>query len=109
MATLTAYGASPRCGMGTNGDGITKSGTRVVEGWTLACDPEVLPLGSLVLIDGLEGWGRDGEMMCVDIGSKVKGIHIDVYLDDEDDPTCERHRDFGRQRRRIEVLHVPKP
>lgn len=60
------------------GYGITASGEAVQEGRTLAVDPEVIPLGSDVLIrwsDGSYEW-----RVATDTG--VKGQRIDVYLPD---------------------------
>lgn len=79
--TLTAYTA----GVSSTGKtkehaqyGITYSGTRVTEGRTISVDPKVVPMGWWVYIDGL------GLRRAEDIGSAVKGKHIDVYYEDQD-------------------------
>lgn len=76
--TLTAYTA----GVASTGKstehpqyGITSTGTRVMEGRTIAVDPKVVPLGWWVYIDGL------GFRRAEDTGSAVKGNVIDVYFD----------------------------
>ncbi|MEB3102398.1 G5 domain-containing protein [Ferviditalea candida] len=55
--------------------GITYTGTRVQEGRTIAVDPNVIPLGWWVYIDGI------GFRRAEDIGSGVKGKWIDIYYD----------------------------
>jgi uncharacterized protein YabE (DUF348 family)/3D (Asp-Asp-Asp) domain-containing protein len=78
--TLTAYSsglASTGKSVGDPHYGITKSGTRVMEGRTIAVDPKVIPLGWWVYIDGL------GFRRAEDIGSAIKGNKIDVYFDSE--------------------------
>ena len=58
------------------GDGITATGTKVVEGRTIAVDPKVIPYGTKVYIEGY-GW-RTAE----DCGGGVKGNHIDIAIED---------------------------
>ena len=81
----------------TRGTGITATGVRPVEGWTIACDPRVLPMGSIVQIEGF------GERMCQDTGSLIKGRHIDVYVQDH-----ARALRLGLKRIEVEVVHRPK-
>ena len=73
----------------------TKAGTLPVAGFTLAADPRVLPLGSIVWIEGL------GERMVVDVGSKVRGRHLDLYVD-----SCAEARTWGRRSRAVRVMHI---
>ena len=78
--TLTAYSAgfaSTGKSKGDEGYGITRSGTTVKEGRTIAVDPKVIPLGWWVYIDGI------GFRRAEDTGSAVKGKKIDVYYDSE--------------------------
>lgn len=80
---LTAYCACSEC-CGKE-DGITAAGTVAQEGVTIAVDPDVIPLGSWVEIDG--------EMYrAEDVGGGIIGNHIDIYFDSHDQ-AC----DFGRQ------------
>lgn len=57
------------------GDGITASGAPVTAGVSVAVDPEVIPLGSWLYIEGV------GIRKAQDIGSKVKQNRLDVAVD----------------------------
>lgn len=72
---LTAYCACTYC-CGKN-DGITASGTQVVEGKTIGADTDLLPFGTAVVING-------HEYIVEDCGGSVKGKHIDVYMESHD-------------------------
>ncbi len=52
--------------------GKTASGAYPVEGETIAVDRSVIPLGSMVMVDGCIYWAHD---------TGVRGKHIDVYYD----------------------------
>ena len=68
--TCVAYDACTDCCGKT--DGITKTGTKATAGRTVAVDPEVIPLGSTLLIDGQE-------YIAEDIGGAIKGNKIDIF------------------------------
>lgn len=70
--TLTAYCPCVEC-CGKS-DGITASGTHAQQGVTIAVDPDVIPLGSWVEIDGHTYHAED-------VGGGVCGNHIDVFYD----------------------------
>lgn len=73
---ITAYCACKECCGKSEDDpayGITYSGTQVTEGWTVAADPAVLPMGSMVSID-------DHIYRVEDIGAAVTGNTIDIYM-----------------------------
>lgn len=53
---------------------VTASGVVPSVGRTVAVDPKIIPLGSIVYIDGI------GVRVAEDTGGRVKGKHIDVYL-----------------------------
>ena len=57
--------------------GYTASGTRVVEGRTVATDPEVIPPGSLIGIPGFD------YRLAEDTGADIKGNRLDIYIADE--------------------------
>lgn len=78
--TLTAYSAGFKSTGKTEDHpeyGITASGTRVKEGRTIAVDPNVIPLGWWVYIEGI------GFRRAEDKGSAIKGKKIDIYYDSE--------------------------
>lgn len=67
--------------------GITKSGTVVEEGRTIAADWTILPEGTKVYIDGI------GERIVEDTGSAIVDKSIDVYVERlEDIPSIGRHK-----------------
>lgn len=59
----------------------TASGKWPREGVTVAVDPDIIPLGSAVMI-----WGADGEWMGIyeaqDTGRLIRGRIIDLYIQD---------------------------
>ena len=57
------------------GDGITASGAPVTAGLTIAVDPEIIPLGSVVYIEDV------GVRVAQDIGGAVQGYCIDVAVE----------------------------
>lgn len=72
--TLTAYCTEKYvhiCGTGT---GITASGAPVTPGLTVAADPSVLPLGTVVYIEGV------GVRVVQDTGGALQGLHLDVAV-----------------------------
>ena len=59
-------------------DGITASGVQATPGVTVAVDPDVIPLGSDVLVK--YGDGEIHYYRADDIGGSVKGNHIDLCV-----------------------------
>jgi 3D (Asp-Asp-Asp) domain-containing protein len=55
-------------------DGFTKTMTRARKNWTVAVDPKVVKLGSMLYIVG-RGWYR-----AEDIGGAIKGNRVDIYV-----------------------------
>ena len=67
--------------------GITRCGTTVKEGQTIAADWSVLPEGTRVYIDGI------GERVVEDTGNLIVDKSIDVYVEKlEDIPSIGRHK-----------------
>ena len=69
VCTVTAYCPCEAC-CGEWADGITATGLPAVPG-IVAVDPEVIPLGSTVILDGQK-------YLAADTG--VKGNHVDIYI-----------------------------
>ncbi|WP_151737894.1 3D domain-containing protein [Paenibacillus tengchongensis] len=91
--SMTAY-SSEEPGIGTR----TASGTRVTEGRTIAVDPNVIPIGWWVYIEGL------GFRRAEDTGGAIKGNKVDVYYD-----SLSHARNFGRKSRTVYVIGPVKP
>jgi 3D (Asp-Asp-Asp) domain-containing protein len=85
---LTAY-SGPR----GKARALTATGTSARAGRTVAVDPNVIPLGSRIYIEGI------GERIAEDVGPGVKGQHIDVFL-----PSYPAATKFGVQRRTVSVV-----
>lgn len=67
--TITAYCPCAEC-CGDYADGLTATGFPAGPG-IVAVDPDVIPLGSTVVIDGQK-------YLAADTGSGVEGLHIDI-------------------------------
>lgn len=68
---VSAYtAAADECG---KSDGITASGLKVKEEWTIACPPQY-PLGTKIEIKDR------GIYTCEDRGGAIKGNHFDIYM-----------------------------
>lgn len=74
--TVTAYThAAPGGDINGTGDGLTSIGIPVREG-IVAVDPQVIPYGSKVWLDGF-GW-----LLAADTGGAIRGNRLDVFMDD---------------------------
>lgn len=73
--------------------GVTKSGTTVEEGRTIAADWDVLPAGTKVYIEGV------GERIVEDTGGAIVGQAIDVYVED-----VEVARQLGRHKADVWIV-----
>lgn len=71
---ISAYCPCEKC-CGVFADGLTASGTVATEGRTCAVDPEVIPLGSVLDIGGVE-------YVAEDVGGAIKGRKIDICFND---------------------------
>ena len=76
--------------------GQTASGTQTRIG-TVAADPEVLPLGSVVYVPGY-GWGR-----VEDKGGAIKGNKLDLWFTNH-----EAARKWGRKRIPVKIWKMAK-
>jgi len=82
---ISAYCPCEIC-CGPYADGITSSGERAIEGITIAADPNVLPEGSEVYIEGI------GHRIVQDTGGAIKGNKLDLFFNSHQDTL-----NFGRQ------------
>jgi len=73
---------------------ITAAGTRVAKG-VVAADPNVLPLGTVIRLAGLDA-RYNGTYTVMDTGPKVRGRRLDLYL-----PDCAEAVRFGRRSGRV--------
>lgn len=87
--TATAYCPCRKC-CGKWADGITASGTTATAGRTIAVDKKVIPLGTHVLINGVEYVAED---------TGVKGKRIDIFFDSHSEAL-----EFGRQKVEVEII-----
>lgn len=66
------------------GYGRTASGLKIVSGTgmkVIAVDTSVVPLGTKVFVEGLNGAGNYGYAVAADTGSAIKNNKIDLYMD----------------------------
>jgi|GEM_PF-3335938 len=75
--TLSAYCACSRC-CGEWADGYTYTQTLATQGRTVAVDPNKIPLGSKLLINGRE-------YIAEDIGGAIKNKKIDMFFNSHED------------------------
>lgn len=73
---VTAYCACEKCCPGTS-DGLTYTETVATEGRTIAVDPNVIPLGSRLEVNGVE-------YIAEDIGGAIKGNKVDIFFNSHD-------------------------
>lgn len=72
VCTVTYYCCEPYAHICGGGDGLTATGLPVTPG-VVAVDPDVIPLGSTVIIDGQE-------YLAADTGGAIKGNHVDIAV-----------------------------
>lgn len=90
--TIVAYCAEQYphiCG----GNPTTKSGEPVTPGVTVAADPDVLPLGTRVCIEGI------GERVVQDTGGAIRGRKIDLAVESHEEAL-----EFGRRAAEVYIL-----
>ena len=86
-ATATAYCLCQKCCGKTPSHpyyGYTASGIKIIPGTgmkVIAVDPNVIPLGTKVYVDGLNGAWDYGYAIAADTGSAIKNLKIDLYMD----------------------------
>ena len=77
----------------------TTSGVNVRSG-IAAADPDLLPVGSVIQVDGA-GTRHDGVYTIMDTGPKVQGRKLDLYM-----WSCKEALQFGRRKVRLTVLRL---
>ena len=87
---ITAYCHCEQC-CGKS-DGITATGSKVAPNRTIAVDPNIIPLGSQVMIEGQI-------YVAEDVGGAIDGNRIDVYFS-----THQEALNFGVQYKHVSIL-----
>jgi 3D (Asp-Asp-Asp) domain-containing protein len=80
--------------------GLTTTAGVAVQSGIAAADPELLPVGSVVDIGGLEK-KHNGIYTILDTGPAVQGRHVDVYM-----WSCNEALTFGRRPIQLTVLRL---
>ncbi len=80
--------------------GITASGRRVQSGVTIAVDPRIIALGSIVEVKYSDG--RVERRRADDTGGMIKGNHIDVYKSVSE----QELQELGRQKVFVRVIRT---
>lgn len=104
--SLTAYCPCVKCcgewsaehpsRIGTDYIQKTASGTIPEEGRTIGVDPDIIPFGTIVIING-------HEYIAEDRGGAVKGNSIDIFFESHEEAL-----NFGRQSAEVFVKHAEK-
>ena len=101
IATATAYDLSyASCGKrpGDRGYGITASGAKAGPG-SVSVDPRVIPLGTKLYIESLDGSKDYGFATAEDTGGAIKGNRIDLFF-----TSGEACKSFGRRKVKVYIL-----
>lgn len=83
---------------GDRGYGITASGTTARPG-TVAVDPRVIPLGTRLYVESLDGTSDYGFAIAEDTGGAIKGHKIDLFFQ-----SSSQAWSFGRRNVKIYIL-----
>ena len=83
---------------GDRGYGITASGTKARPG-VVAVDPKVIPLGTKLYIESMDGTGSYGYASAEDKGGAIKGNRIDLFFSSRSDALK-----FGRRQVKVYIL-----
>ena len=75
--TVTAYCPCEKC-CGEYANGYTATGAKATQGVTIATDPDVIPMGTEVEIDG-------HIYIAQDVGGAISGNRIDLYFESHED------------------------
>ena len=75
--TVTAYCPCEKC-CGAYANGYTATGEKATQGVTIAADPDVLPMGTKIELDG-------HTYTVQDTGGAIAGYRLDLYFDSHED------------------------
>ena len=75
--TVTAYCPCEKC-CGSYANGYTATGAKATQGVTIAADPDVLPMGTEIELDG-------HTYTVQDTGGAIAGNRLDLYFDSHED------------------------
>lgn len=75
--TVTAYCPCEKC-CGAYANGYTATGAKATQGVTIAADPDVLPMGTKIEMDG-------HTYTVQDTGCAISGNRLDLYFDSHED------------------------
>ena len=75
--TVTAYCPCEKC-CGAYANGYTATGAKATQGVTIAADPDVLPMGTKIELDG-------HTYTVQDTGGAIAGYRLDLYFDSHED------------------------
>lgn len=97
----TAYAPSLG-GINGSGTGLTASSTKVVEGRTIAVDPDVIPLGSVVAVYVPGANQYSGLYLAEDTGGAIKNKKIDIAV------VASKAKAFGVKNVQVSILERGK-
>jgi rare lipoprotein A len=80
--------------------GETASGVHTRRG-IVAADPDMLPLGTVIHLSGLER--HNGRYVVRDTGREIKGNDVDIFM-----PDCDAAKEFGRQQGRARIVRMAR-
>ena len=92
MFTLTAYCPCYQCCGKWSEFGLTATGTVPAQGRTIAVDPDVIPYGTQVIING-------NTYVAEDCGGAIQGNKIDIFFNNHDDALI-----FGIQTAEVKII-----
>jgi Uncharacterized protein conserved in bacteria len=96
-AYTNGYESTRKC-KGDRNYGRTASGLITKEGRTVSADPNLLPIGTIIFIDGI------GERRVEDTGSAIKGYKLDLFIED-----LQEAKKFGRKKGvKVKIIKMGK-
>lgn len=82
--------------------GLTASGLKIIPGTNMkviAVDPKVIPLGSKVYVEGLNGAADYGYAVAADTGGAINSLKVDLYME-----THEKAYQWGRKSVKVYIV-----